>query len=47
MTDVRAINRDFEKYHQVRKDHSYRLAENEADAFDEDYQIERSTSQRT
>ncbi len=39
MTNVRAINRDFEKYHQVRKDHSYRLAENEADAFDEDYQI--------
>ncbi len=39
MTDVRAINRDFEKYHQVRKDHSYRLAENEADAFDESYQI--------
>ncbi len=39
MTDIRASNRDFEKYHQVRKDHSYRLAENEADAFDEGYEI--------
>ena len=39
MTDVRAINRDFEKYDQVRKGHTYRLAEDDADAFDEDYEI--------
>jgi len=39
MTDVRAINRDFEKYDQVRKGHTYRLAENEDDAFDDDYEI--------
>ena len=39
MTDVRALNRDFEKYDQVRKAHTYRLAEDEADSFDEDYEI--------
>ena len=39
MTDVPAINRDFEKYDQVRKSHTYRLAEAEGDAFDEDYEI--------
>ena len=39
MTDVRAINRDFEKYDQVRKTHTYRLAEDEGDAFDQDYEI--------
>ena len=39
MTDVRAINRDFEKYDQVHKAHTYRLAEGEGDAFDEDYEI--------
>jgi isopenicillin N synthase-like dioxygenase len=39
MTDVQAINRDFEKYDQVRKSHTYRLAEAEGDAFDEDYEI--------
>ena len=39
MTDVRALNRDFEKYDQVRKGHTYRLAEGEGDAFDEDYEI--------
>ena len=39
MTDVRAINRDFEKYDQVRKAHTYRLAEDEGDSFDEDYEI--------
>jgi len=39
MTDVRAINRDFEKYDQVRKGHTYRLAEDEDDAFDDDYGI--------
>jgi len=39
MTDVRALNRDFEKYDQVQKTHTYRLAEDEADAFDEEYEI--------
>jgi isopenicillin N synthase-like dioxygenase len=39
MTNIAALNRDFEKYDQVRKAHTYRLAEHESDAFDEDYQI--------
>ena len=39
MTDTNAINRDFEKYDQVRKTHTYRLAENETDEFDEEYRI--------
>jgi len=34
-----ALSRDFEKYDQVRKTHSYRLAEHENDEFDEEYQI--------
>ncbi len=39
MTDVQALNRAFEKYDQVRKAHTYRLAESASDEFDEDYQI--------
>ena len=39
MTDLNAINRDFERYDQVRKGHTYRLAENEGDEFDDDYRI--------
>ena len=39
MTDPNALNRDFEKYDQVRKAHTYRLAEHESDAFDDDYEI--------
>ena len=39
MSDLDAINRDFQKYDQVRKAHTYRLAESEADEFDEDYEI--------
>jgi isopenicillin N synthase-like dioxygenase len=39
MTNTNALNRDFEKYDQVRKTHTYRLAEDEADEFDDDYQI--------
>src|SRR5438445_9798555 len=39
MTDVDALNCDFIKYDQVAKTHTYRLAEHEADAFDEDYEI--------
>ena len=39
MTDPNALNRDFDKYDQVRKSHTYRLAEGEGDEFDEDYEI--------
>ena len=39
MTDVNALNREFLKYDQVRKSHTYRLAEGEQDEFDEDYRI--------
>src|SRR6266550_2951061 len=39
MTDVDALNRDFRKYDQVEKTHTYRLAEHEGDEFDEEYQI--------
>jgi isopenicillin N synthase-like dioxygenase len=39
MTDLDARNRDFDKYDQVRKTHTYRLAEHDSDAFDEDYEI--------
>lgn len=39
MTSSGALNRDFEKYDQVRKAHTYRLAEHESDEFDDDYQI--------
>ena len=34
-----SLNRDFEKYDQVSKPHTYRLAEDEHDEFDEDYEI--------
>jgi isopenicillin N synthase-like dioxygenase len=36
---VDALNRDFRKYDQVEKSHTYRLAEGGADEFDEDYAI--------
>ena len=39
MTDVNALNREFLKYDQVRKSHTYRLAEGRHDEFDEDYRI--------
>jgi isopenicillin N synthase-like dioxygenase len=39
VSDAGALNRDFEKYDQVRKAHTYRLAEHDSDAFDEDYEI--------
>ena len=39
MTDPHALNREFAKYDQVRKAHTYRLAEHDSDAFDEDYEI--------
>ena len=39
MTSVTALNQEFSRYDQVRKAHTYRLAENEADEYDEDYEI--------
>ena len=39
MTDVDALNRDFAKYDQVEKAHTYRLAEHESDEFDAEYEI--------
>jgi isopenicillin N synthase-like dioxygenase len=39
MSDLHALNREFEKYDQVVKSHTYRLAEGEGDEFDDDYQI--------
>ena len=39
MSDVRALNREFERYDQVRKAHTYRLAESDSDEFDEEYRI--------
>lgn len=39
MSNPAPLNRQFEKYDQVRKAHTYRLAENDADEFDEDYEI--------
>jgi isopenicillin N synthase-like dioxygenase len=39
MTGVTALNQEFSRFDQVRKAHTYRLAENEADEFDEDYEI--------
>jgi len=34
-----ALNQDFSRYDQVRKTHTYRLAEHEGDAFDEEFEI--------
>jgi isopenicillin N synthase-like dioxygenase len=39
MSDPTALNREFEKYDQVVKAHTYRLAESDADEFDEEYRI--------
>ena len=39
MTEVQALNRDFEKYDQVRKSHTYRLAETDSDEFDQEFEI--------
>lgn len=39
MTQLNASNREFERYDQVNKSHTYRLAETEDDQFDEDYRI--------
>src|SRR3954453_13123122 len=39
MAAIDALNRDFTKYAQVEKAHTYRLAESAGDEFDNDYQI--------
>jgi isopenicillin N synthase-like dioxygenase len=39
MVDPNALNREFTKYDQVRKTHTYRLAEHESDQFDDEYRI--------
>ncbi|HEX5237574.1 MAG TPA: 2-oxoglutarate and iron-dependent oxygenase domain-containing protein [Sphingomicrobium sp.] len=39
MADVDSVNQQFSRFDQVRKAHTYRLAESDADDFDEDYQI--------
>jgi len=39
MTDLNALNRQFKKYDQVEKSHTYRLAEHESDEFDDEYRI--------
>ena len=39
MADVESVNQQFSRFDQVRKAHTYRLAESDSDEFDEDYQI--------
>ena len=39
MANPSALNQEFTKYDQVRKTHTYRLAEHDSDQFDDDYQI--------
>jgi len=39
MADIDSINRQFVRYDQVRKAHTYRLAEHPGDEFDDDYEI--------
>lgn len=39
MADIDSINQQFIRYDQVRKSHTYRLAEHPSDEFDEDYEI--------
>jgi isopenicillin N synthase-like dioxygenase len=39
VADVHALNREFARYDQVAKTHTYRLAESESDEFDEEYEI--------
>ena len=39
MADVDSVNQQFSRYDQVRKAHTYRLAEHATDEFDEDYEI--------
>lgn len=39
LTAEPALNQDFNRYDQVRKAHTYRLAEHESDQFDDDFEI--------
>lgn len=39
MVDTQALSTEFRKYDQVEKSHTYRLAEHETDAFDEEFEI--------
>lgn len=39
MADVDSVNQQFSRYDQVRKSHTYRLAEDPSDEFDENYDI--------
>ena len=39
MADIDSVNQQFSRFDQVRKEHTYRLAENASDEFDEDYRI--------
>src|SRR5688572_31014927 len=39
MTHRNALSEEFRHYDQVRKAHTYRLAEHESDSFDEDFEI--------
>ena len=39
MTATDALSSEFRKYDQVEKAHTYRLAEHDSDAFDEEYEI--------
>ncbi|HUP67335.1 MAG TPA: 2OG-Fe(II) oxygenase family protein [Sphingomicrobium sp.] len=39
MSDLDALSLQFQRYDQVRKSHTYRLAEGEGDEFDEEYRI--------
>ncbi len=39
MADIDSVNQQFIRYDQVRKAHTYRLAEHPGDEFDEDYEI--------
>jgi isopenicillin N synthase-like dioxygenase len=39
MTDTQALNQQFSRYDQVRKTHTYRLAEHDSDEYDDDFEI--------
>ena len=39
MADIDSVNQQFSRFDQVRKAHTYRLAESDSDEFDEDYEI--------
>jgi isopenicillin N synthase-like dioxygenase len=39
MADIDSVNQQFSRYDQVRKSHTYRLAEHSSDEFDEHYEI--------